>query len=205
MYAITAIAFNHKEWFHAPDDLYNLSGPNWTKVQSWPCSISVPSTGDVPRAIAAQMLDIAGIDAKAYGAFRSGKNQISAYVTDFWNQRRLAYNIDKGQLHLFARKPILSTTMTLMHARAGYHHDSFLNALWAVMVDAAVVGCCFVAKNRVDTSCRDEQWHCRPFPNHSTEDLVGCAIRILHGQSREAWSSWKVPMSLQSWHVGCVR
>ena len=140
MYGITAIAFNHADWFDAPDDLYNLSGPNWTKDQSWPCSIDVPDQGDVLREVAAQMLDVAGIQADAYGAFRSGRQQISAYVTEFWNTRRLAYDIDKQEMSLYTRKPVTSTTMTLMHARAGYRHDSVPNDVWAVMVDTVVVG-----------------------------------------------------------------
>jgi hypothetical protein len=140
MYGITAIAFNHPDWFSSPDDLYNLSGPSWTKVESWPCVIDVPMEGNVPREVAARMLDIAGIQADAYGAFRSGGQQVSAYVTEFWHTRRLAYDIDKQQLSLYRRDPVISTTMTLMHSRAGYRHDSLLNDLWAVMVDTVVIG-----------------------------------------------------------------
>ena len=139
MYGITAAAFNHKDWFRGSDDLYNLSGPNWTKGQTWPCSIDVPPTGQVPRAVAAQMLDIAGIQADAYGAFRSGRQQISAYITEFWNTRRLVYDIDKQQMSLYTRKPVASTTLTRMHSRSGYMHDGILNDLWAVMVDVVMI------------------------------------------------------------------
>jgi hypothetical protein len=139
MYGITAAAFNHKGWFPGADDLYNLSGTNWTKEKSWPCSIDVPPEGQVPREIAAQMLDVAGIKANAYGAFRSGRQQVSAYITEFWNTRRLAYDIDKQQLSLYVRKPVLSTTLTQMHSRAGFHHDGLFNDLWAIMVDAVMI------------------------------------------------------------------
>jgi hypothetical protein len=140
MYAITAIAFNHTDWFDAPDDLYNVSGPTWTKVGSWPCSIDVPVEGEVPREVAAEMLDIAGIEADAYGAYRWGSRQISAYIMEFWSTRRLAYDIDRRELSLYTRQFVTPTAMMLMHSRAGYRHDSALNDAWAVMIDTVVVG-----------------------------------------------------------------
>lgn len=140
MYGITAIAFNNGGWFDAPDDLYNLSGPTWTKEQSWPCSINVPAEGNVPREVAAQILDVAGIQANAFNAFRLGGRQVYVNLSDFWQQRRLAYDPDQKELSLYSRQPVAETTMTLMHSRAGYHHDSLINDLWAVMVDATVIG-----------------------------------------------------------------
>jgi hypothetical protein len=139
MYGITAIAFNHKDWFAGPDDLYNVSGPNWTKEDSWKCSIEVPDEGQVPTEVAARMLEQAGIEADAFGAFRSGKKQVSAYVTEFWNTRRIVYDVETQQLSLFTRKPVTATTMTLMHSRAGYRHDSLPNDVWAIMVDTVVI------------------------------------------------------------------
>jgi hypothetical protein len=140
MYGITAIAINHGPWFNAPDDLYNLSGPTWTKQQSWPCSIEVAAEGDVPRETAAQLLAVAGIQADAFHAFRLGGRQVYVNLSDFWEVRRLAYDPGKQELSLHSRRPVMATTMTLMHSRAGYRHDSMLNDLWAVMVDAAVIG-----------------------------------------------------------------
>lgn len=139
MYAITAFAFNHGNWFQDPGDLYNVSGPSWTRGDSWPCSVEVPAQGDVPRDVAARLLDVAGIRAGAFGAFRSGPRQISAYVAEFWNTRRLVYDIDQQRLTLYTRKFVLPSTMTLMHGRAGYHHDSLPNDLWAVAVDVVTV------------------------------------------------------------------
>jgi hypothetical protein len=140
MYSITAIAFNHGEWFNAPNDLYNLSGPTWTTEQSWPCSVDVPAEGDVPREVAAQILEVAGIQADAFHAFRLGGRQVYVNISDFWATRRLAYDPDKQELSLYSRQPVTATTMTLMHSRAGYRHDSLLNDLWAFMVDATVIG-----------------------------------------------------------------
>jgi hypothetical protein len=140
LFGITALAFNHGDWFDEPNDLYNLSGPTWTKVQTWTCTIDVPAQGQVPREVAAEMLAVAGIQADAYGAFRSGEKQISAYITEFWRTRRLAYDIDRHQLSLYTRQSFARTTMRLMHARAGYRHDGLLNDIWAMMVDAATIG-----------------------------------------------------------------
>ena len=140
MYGITAVAFNHADWFEGPNDLYDLSGPNWTHRQSWPCSIDVPREGDLPREIAVQMLKIADMEAAAFSVFRSGEQQVSANITEFWNTRRLVYDMEREQLSLYTRRPLAFSTMTLMHARASYRHQSFLNDLWAVMVDAVVIG-----------------------------------------------------------------
>ena len=140
MYSLTAIGFHHGDWFNAPQDMYNLAGPTWTKVETWPCAIDVPREGPVPRDVAAQLVSAAGMKAEAFNAFRLGGQQVFVSLSDFWTIRRLAYDPAKQELTLHSRKPVAQTIMTLMHSRAGYFHDSYLHDLWAVMVDVTVVG-----------------------------------------------------------------
>ncbi len=140
MYAVTAIAFHHADWFEEPKDLYNTSGDSWTRQGSWPCNIEVPQEPRIPREYAAELLKVAGIESDAFGAYRSGSKRIEVYFLSFWDTRRLTYQLDQQQLVLFTRQSTPSMILSSMHARAGYHQDGFWNNAWAVMVDATCTG-----------------------------------------------------------------
>ena len=140
MYGVTSIAFSHADWFDTGRDLYNTAGDAWTEEGSWPCTVAVPETGEVPRDVATQLLAVAGIDVDAYGAYRSGARQIDVYVVAFWQTRRLSYRLDEQRLFLYSRSSIPQQILTGMHARAGYQHDGLLNDAWAFMVDLVSIG-----------------------------------------------------------------
>ncbi len=140
MYGITSFAFTHPDWFDDGRDFYTTAGANWIEAGSWSCSVPVPDEGPVPRDIATELLQVAGVEADAYGAYRSGDEEITVYIIDFWKARRLTYTLDEDRLSLYTRAKPSQHVLTGMHARAGYQHDSFLNDLWAVMVDVVMIG-----------------------------------------------------------------
>jgi hypothetical protein len=140
MYGITSVAFSHPGWFEAPRGLYDTSSGNWTEEGSWPCTVVVPAAGEIPREVTAALVEVAGIQAEAYGAFRSGERQVEVYFPSFWETRRLTYRIEEQRLSLYSRETLPRQVLTEMHARAGFHHDSLLNDAWAVMVDLVCIG-----------------------------------------------------------------
>lgn len=132
MYGVTSLAFSHNEWF-------NNEGIVWTEEKTWPCTLLVPEDSVVPREVGAQLLEIAGLEIKAFGVYRGGANQINVYLPEFWNARQLIYKIDKQQLALVTRPVPLNHMLSGMHARAGYQHDSVQNDAWALMVDLTAI------------------------------------------------------------------
>ncbi|MCA9131763.1 MAG: hypothetical protein KDA45_01355 [Planctomycetales bacterium] len=135
MYALTALAFSHAKWFSSVDDLYDLSSPNWEKVETWSCSLPLPAEGDIPRQVGAELLQQAGLSVEAFSVGRWGADQVVVYIQEFWRIRRLVYDVPQQQLQLFKHGPDARVTLTGMHSRAGYRHDSWANDAWAVMVD----------------------------------------------------------------------
>lgn len=141
MYGVTALAFSHSKWFSAVDDLYNLSSPNWSKVETWPHALQLPvEDGEVPREVGAELLQVANLQVKAFSVGRWGQDQLAVYIGDVWQIRRLMYNLKTQELSLYRHAPDLRVFLTLLHSRAGYQHDSLAHDTWAVMVDIVSVG-----------------------------------------------------------------
>ena len=139
MYGVTAIGYNHHGAFGTANDLYNFSGPNWTAEETWPASFDIPAQGPIPKDVAAAMLRMGGIEAEVYGGYRLGANLVVAYVPSFWTTERLAYDLRTRELTRYRRAFVAQTTLTAMHARAGYQHESVINDAWAVAVDATMI------------------------------------------------------------------
>jgi hypothetical protein len=140
MYGITSFAFSHAGLFPTERGLYDTRSDAWTEEGSWPCTLAVPAEGEVPREVAGQLLAVAGLDVDAYGAYRSGEQQIEVYIVAFWQTQRLTYRIEEQRLFLYSRPSIPRQILTGMHARAGYQHDGILNDAWALMVDLVSIG-----------------------------------------------------------------
>ena len=140
MYGVTSIAFNHREWFTEPAGMYRANTDHWTLEGEWDCDVEVPPQGEIPRELTAQLVEIAGMDAKAFGGYRVGGDEVNVYFPSFHELNRLVYKFREGRLLLYSREPVLQATMTGMHARAGYQHDGILNDVWAVMVDVSAIG-----------------------------------------------------------------
>lgn len=140
MYGLSSLAFSHPDLFETGADLYNTAGDAWTEEGSWPCTLAVPEAGPIPRDVAAELLQIAGLREDAFGAYRANEHQIDVYIVAFWQTRRLSYRLEEQRLTLYRRKQVPQQILTGMHARAGYQHDGLLNDAWAVMVDLVCVG-----------------------------------------------------------------
>lgn len=136
MYGISSIAFNHNTWFNNGND---QPGGEWQEVDSWSCSVEVPGSGDIPRSIARELLDTAGLEAEAFGVFRNGPNQLTVYLPNFTEMRQLVYRMDEQRLILRERKKFAQQFWGGLHARGGYQHDSFLDDTWAFVVDVVCV------------------------------------------------------------------
>lgn len=140
MYGITAVAFNHPHWFSSVDDLYNLSSPNWEKVQTWKYPLDNPDGKAVPQEVGRELLQVAQLQAKAFHVGRWGADNIAVYISDVWSIRRLMYDLPAQELTLYRHTPDARVFLTLLHSRAGYQHDSFPHDLWAVFVDMTSIG-----------------------------------------------------------------
>lgn len=140
MYGVTAIAFTHAGWFEKPKDLYNSFSDAWTEEGSWECDVVIPPQGEISRSISAELVAIAGVEADAFGGYRSGSNEVSVYFPSFHELRRLTYRVAEKRLYLHRSEPPLQNTLSGMHGRAGYQHDGILNFVWALMVDVTSVG-----------------------------------------------------------------
>jgi hypothetical protein len=139
MYGVSSIAFSHPDWFPQPAGLYDTTSNTWTELGSWPCTVVVPETGRLPEEVGTELVQLAGLDDKAYGTYRAGERQVEVYFPAFWEFKRLTYNLDEQRLYLFTRDRVMQQTLTGMHARGGYHHDSFFDDAWAIMVDAVMI------------------------------------------------------------------
>lgn len=133
MYGITSLAFSHAGLFG------NRAG-EWIEEGAWPCTLDVPAEGDVPRNVAAELLEIAGLQEDAFGAYRTDEHQVEVFIVGFWQRQRLVYRIEEQRLFLYSREAPPEHILTGMHARAGYQHDSILNDAWAFMVDLVAIG-----------------------------------------------------------------
>lgn len=130
MYGITSLPFNHsglfQEWF--ADD-----GPDWVTVWEKEFRIGIPE-GEDKRVTAKRILDEQGID-RLYGAWIPYNGRINIYLYDFRGHSELAYFIHEDRLVLRDRVFRWNEFMTSLHARGGYHQDSWLSDAWALIVD----------------------------------------------------------------------
>ena len=59
MYGITSFVFNHNTWLNNGS---GQPGGEWKEVQSWPCTVDIPTSGKIPKEATRELLRIAGID-----------------------------------------------------------------------------------------------------------------------------------------------
>ena len=136
MYGISSLAFNHNTWLNNGS---GQAGGDWEEVQSWPCHVEVPATGEIPKEATREMIRIAGLDTNAFGAYRAGENKINIYMPNFREMKQLTYWTAEERLELKERKKFMQQFLGGLHARGGYQHDSFLDDLWAFIVDVVCI------------------------------------------------------------------
>lgn len=131
MYGISSVVFSHTQFF---DDIYGGWQNKFTLRFEKDFSYDFPEDGDL-RAAAKEVIQMNGLPEKAFGVYQPNKNQVNIFIHDFWSSTRLIY--DKNQKRLTAEDAGFRWDhfFTGMHARGGFQQESFLNDLWAVMVD----------------------------------------------------------------------
>ena len=136
MYGLSSLPFSHHDFF---DDLYRGDGVStWTKRFERSYDRPVPQGADL-RQIGAQIL--ADVDLEgAFGAHQPNQQRLNIYLHDFWDHTRLSYFINEQRLVAEDRRFRWDWFFTGMHARGGFQQDSFLNDLWAVVVDGVCIG-----------------------------------------------------------------
>ena len=136
MYGITSLAFNHNTLFNNGS---GQPGGQWKEVKSWPCTVEVPESGNIPKETTRELLRIAGLDTKAFGTYRAGENKINVYMPHFLEMKQLIYWTAEHRLVYLERKKFMQQFLGGLHARGGYQHDSFLNDTWAFLVDMVCI------------------------------------------------------------------
>lgn len=136
MYGITSLAFNHNNLFNNGS---GQPGGQWEEVKSWPCTVEVPVSGNIPKEVTRELLRIAGLDTKAFGTYRPAENKINVYLPNFREMKQLTYWTAEQRLVLLERKKFTQQFLGGLHARGGYQHDSFLNDTWAFLVDVVCI------------------------------------------------------------------
>ena len=135
MYGITSFVFNHNTWLNNGS---GQPGGEWKEVQSWPCTVDNPTSGEIPKEATRELLLIAGIDTKAFGTYRARKNKINVYLPHFTEMKQLSYYTEENRLVFLERKKFIQQFLGGLHARGGYQYDSFLNDNWAFIVMLSV-------------------------------------------------------------------
>lgn len=137
MYGVTAVAFNHSEWFPKGQD-------EWDVEQRWPCTIPVDMSQKFTRELGAQLLEVAEMEPEDYGVYRWGTRPV-VYVgfPSIWTGRRLAYDPAKQELALENQPKSTGQFLTSLHATGGYQHKGPHRDLWAVLVDLTCISLLF--------------------------------------------------------------
>jgi hypothetical protein len=136
MYGISSLAFNHNNLFNNGS---GQPGGEWAEVQSWPFKVDIPESGEIPEEATRELIRAAGLEAKAFGAYRAGENKINIYLPNFRKMTQLNYWTTEERLVLLERKKFTQQFIGGLHARGGYQHDSFLDDTWAFVVDVVCI------------------------------------------------------------------
>ena len=135
MYGVSSIAFSH----HDPFDKYYKDGvPDWTTRLDKNLDLEIPE-GTNDRKIGGMVLESLGMEG-AYGTYGANANRFNIFCHDFWNGARLTYYRDSGRVIVEDRRFRWDHFLTGLHARGGFQQDSFLDDLWAGVVDLVCVG-----------------------------------------------------------------
>jgi hypothetical protein len=136
MYGASSIPFAHGQFFEARDQAKGI--PLWTTRVDRKYAMEVPAQGEL-RAMGAQLLKDLGIKG-AFGAYRSGTDQINVYVYRFLHSTQVKYYIKDQRITVEDRRFRFDQFLTGMHARGGFEQEGFLNTAWGAAVDLACLG-----------------------------------------------------------------
>jgi hypothetical protein len=140
MYGVSAIPFTRNVFF---SDLYKDGVPMWTlrfeQAYDRPAPENrLPHTLQVfARTVVKDLhLEITG----SLGAHQPNNTRVNVYLVDFWHHIRVTYDLGQHRIKVEDKRFRWDQFFTTLHARGGYHQDSFLNDLWAFLVDIISLG-----------------------------------------------------------------
>jgi len=137
MYGLSSVPFAHNEFFDRRDA---TKGPLWTLRSERTVELSVPEDPGALRSVGAALLEAAGIEGTAFGAYRESPTQINVYSYSFWTATQLKYFVDQKKLTVEDRRFRWDHFLTGMHARGGFEQEGFLQTSWSVVVDVVCLG-----------------------------------------------------------------
>jgi len=142
MYGISAIPFAHNTFFN---DLYKDGVPQWTTRFEQTYKRPAPDNRlpNTLQKFAKNVVTDLNLEVKgSLGAYQPNNQRIHVYIVNFWHHTRITYDLTKQHLTVEDKRFRWDQFFTSLHARGGYHQDSFLNDLWAFIVD--LVGLSFI-------------------------------------------------------------
>lgn len=134
IYALSTVVFNHREHFQPVRPASQPMLLLWEKDYA----LDVPAGNDALRDTARRILQDQGLGG-AFGVQRQGPRLV-INVQNFRAPTRLTYDPAAKKLRAEQRKSTAVDILIRLHERTGYGNGSFLNNLWAVIVDMFCVG-----------------------------------------------------------------
>ncbi|MBT4139083.1 MAG: hypothetical protein HOE48_14280 [Candidatus Latescibacteria bacterium] len=140
MYGISAIPFTRNAYFNS---LYKDGVPMWTTRIEQAYDRPAPDNRrpDTLQKFAKEVVTDLNLKVTgSLGAYQPNNSRITVYLVDFWHHTRITYNIAQQNIRVEDKRFRWDQFFTTLHARGGYHQDSFLNDLWAFVVDFVALG-----------------------------------------------------------------
>jgi hypothetical protein len=141
MYGLSAVPFTRHAYF---DGLYDDGVPMWTTRFEQAYERAVP-TDKTPesmqafgQAVVRDLLPGEGNN-RSLGAYSPNVRRVNVYLVDFWDHTRITYRADRKTARVEDKRFRWDHFVTTLHARGGYHQDTFLNDAWAFIVDLVSV------------------------------------------------------------------
>jgi hypothetical protein len=133
VYALSTLAFNHHDFFgprKPPDQQWH---PVWEKDYA----VELPSGDPGLRDLARRILDENGLKG-TFAVNRQGQ-RLNIALPSFLHPTRLIYDSSAKKLRAEAREHSTADLLGRLHTRTGYGRGTWLNDLWALMVDTFCV------------------------------------------------------------------
>ncbi|MFT5367794.1 MAG: hypothetical protein ACI8V2_002755 [Candidatus Latescibacterota bacterium] len=135
MYGISAIPFTRNAYFN---NLYKDGVPMWTTriAQAYKRPAPKDRLPDTLQQFAKEVVNDLNLEVTgSLGAHQPNDKRINIYLVDFRHHIRITYNLAQKNIKVEDKRFRWDQFFTTLHARGGYQQDSFLNDLWAFVVD----------------------------------------------------------------------
>lgn len=129
MYGLSSLMLSHPSWFHSEDT------PHWQPLFERPYQRPVPEKADL-REVAQAILKDCNLEG-AFWAQRPKPNEIHIDRFRFRDQTRLIYSIKDQRLRAERQQFPWDRVVVRLHFRGGFQQPTFLDTLWAILVDVA--------------------------------------------------------------------